>query len=545
MTYPKATSSSPAHLPLLFIKMRFVPFVALAAPVFAQYDAKPKPSAKPEKPQKPQLPGKPHPHGPPKKLVSRKDLIKDIKLEDLLAGSQQLQTFADEAGGNRAFGSTGHNATTEWLYQTLKATGYYDVYKQPFVELFTAATTKLTVAGEEIEAAYMTFGPSGDVTANVVKVNNLGCAVDDFPAGVSGQIALISRGTCPFADKAANAQTAGAVGAIIYNTEPNTPLSGTLGGDGDYAPVVGITKEAGEGIVAKLGNGTVEGTLFIDAIRENRTNYNVIAETKQGDHDNVLMLGGHTDSVFAGPGINDDGSGTIGTLMTGLALTKYKIKNAVRLGFWGAEEFGKLGSFYYMKTINGTFGGNATEANKIRAYLNFDMIASPNYVLGIYDGDGSAFNFSGAAGSDTIEKDFEEFYEERGLAHVPSLFTLRSDYAAFLENGIPSGGLFTGAEVLKTEEEAQLFGGEAGAPLDACYHQACDDIDNLALDAYLLNTQSIANSVAKYALSFEGIPRANMTLRKRGAERSRLMSRFDDGGHAHHGQTCGAGKHTI
>ncbi|RYN28207.1 putative leucine aminopeptidase 2 [Alternaria tenuissima] len=516
--------------------MRFVPFVALAAPVLAQYDAKPKPTAKP---------GKPHPSGPPRKLVSPKELIKEIKLEDLLEGSQQLQTFADEAGGNRAFGSTGHNATTEWLYQTLKATGYYDVYKQPFVELFTAATTKFTVAGEEIPVSYMTFGPSGDVTANLVKVNNLGCAVDDFPAEVSGQIALISRGTCPFADKAANALTAGAVGAAIYNNEPNTPLSGTLGGEGDYAPVVGMTKEAGDSLLAKLGNGTVEATLFIDAIRENRTNYNVIAETKQGDHDNVIMLGGHTDSVFAGPGINDDGSGTIGTLMTGLALTKFKIKNAVRLGFWGAEEFGKLGSFYYMKTINGTFGGNATEVNKLRAYLNFDMIASPNYVLGIYDGDGSAFNFSGAPGSDKIEKDFEEFYEERGLPHVPALFSLRSDYAAFLENGIPSGGLFTGAEVLKTEEEAQLFGGEAGQPLDACYHQACDTIDNLAEDAFLLNTQSIANSVAKYALSFEGIPRANMTLRKRGAERSRLMSRFDDGGHAHHGQTCGAGKHTI
>ncbi|KNG45201.1 leupeptin-inactivating enzyme 1 precursor [Stemphylium lycopersici] len=510
--------------------MRFVPFIALAAPVIAQYEAKPKPSGKPEK---------------PKKLVSPKDLIEDIKLEDLLKGSQQLQTFADEAGGNRAFGSTGHNATTEWLYQTLLATGYYDVYKQPFVELFTAATTKFTAAGEDIPVSYMTFGPSGDVTANIVKVNNLGCAAEDYPAGVSGQLALISRGTCTFSQKAIFAKAAGAVGALIYNNEPNQALSGTLGGEGDYPATVGMTKEAGEGLAAKLGNSTIEATLFVDAIRENRTNYNVIAETKEGDHDNVLMLGGHTDSVFAGPGINDDGSGTIGTLMTGLALTKYKIKNAVRLGFWGAEEFGKLGSFYYMKTINGTFGGNSTEVNKLRAYLNYDMIASPNYVLGIYDGDGSAFNFSGPTGSDKIERDHEQFYEERGLPHVPALFSLRSDYAAFLENGIPSGGLFTGAEVLKTEEEAQLFGGEAGAPLDGCYHQACDTIDNLAHDAFLLNTQSIANSVAKYAVSFEGIPRSNMTLRKRGAERSRLMSRFDDGGHAHHGQTCGVGKHAM
>jgi len=376
-------------------------------------------------------------------------------------------------------------------------------------------------------------------------VNELGCEVADFPSSVAGQIALISRGICTFAIKATNAKLAGAAGAAIYNNVPLTPLSGTLGGDGDYAPVVGMTQEAGNALLSQIGNGTVQASLFVDAIRENRTNYNVIAETKEGDHDNVLMIGGHTDSVFAGPGINDDGSGTIGSLVVGLELAKYKIKNAVRLGFWGAEEFGKLGSFYYLKTLNGTFAGSSTEVSKIRAYLNFDMIASPNYVLGIYDGDGSAFNFSGPTGSDKIEKDFEEFYESRGLSHVPSLFTLRSDYAAFLENGIPSGGLFTGAEVLKTAEEAVMFGGEAGVALDQCYHQACDTFDNLAQDAYLLNTQSIANSVAKYALSFEGIPRANATLRKRGAEHARMMARFDHGGHEHHGQPCGSGKNTV
>lgn len=344
--------------------MRFVPFIALAAPVLAQYNAKPWPSPTPNKPE----------GGGPKKLVSAEELIKAIKLDHLLAGSQQLQTFADENGGNRAFGSGGHNATTEWLYQTLKKTGYYEVYKQPFVELFTAATISLTVAGEAVPAEYLTYGPSGQVTASLVKVNNLGCDASDFPADVTGRIALISRGTCTFAIKTTNAKAAGAFGAIIYNNVPLQSLSGTLGGEGDYAPVVGLTQEAGNALLAKLGNGTVEATLSVNAIRENRTNYNVIAESKQGDHNNVLMLGGHTDSVFAGPGINDDSSGTIGTLVTALALTKFKLKNAVRLGFWGAEEFGKLGSFYYLKSINGTLGGNSTEVSKLRAYLNFDML---------------------------------------------------------------------------------------------------------------------------------------------------------------------------
>ncbi|KAF2027661.1 Zn-dependent exopeptidase [Setomelanomma holmii] len=504
--------------------MKYALFAAaLAAPALAQFDI----ALAPQK------------H---KKLVSPKELIKNVKLKDLLAGSQKLQDISDANGGNRAFGGGGHNATTEWLYQTLKKTGAYDVYKQPFVELFTAATVRLTAAGQDVKAEYLTYGPSANVNGTLVRINDLGCNATDFPSAVSGQIALISRGVCTFAIKATNAKAAGAAGAIIYNNVPLQALSGTLGGEGNYAPVVGLTQEAGNTLLSQVDNGTVTANLFVDAIRENRTNYNVIAETKEGDHNNVLMIGGHTDSVFAGPGINDDGSGTIGSLVVGLALAKYEIKNAVRLGFWGAEEFGKLGSFYYMKSLNGTLGGGASEVSKLRAYLNFDMIASPNYVLGIYDGNGDAFNFSGPTGSDKIEKDFEDFYESRGLPHVPSLFSLRSDYAAFLENGIPSGGLFTGAEVLKTPEEAQLFGGQAGQPLDGCYHQKCDDINNLAHDAYLLNTQSIANSVAKYALSFEGIPRANVTLRKGSAENSRLLARLDHGGHEHHDQTCGAGK---
>jgi Zn-dependent M28 family amino/carboxypeptidase len=257
------------------------------------------------------------------------------------------------------------------------------------------------------------------------------------------------------------------------------------------------------------------------------------------------MLGGHTDSVYAGPGINDDGSGSIGSLVVAKALTKFKVKNAVRFGFWGAEEFGKLGSFYYMKTINGSISGSAKEAHKVRAYLNFDMIASPNYVLGIYDGDGSAFNFSGPTGSATIEKDFQDFYTNKGLPYVPSVFSGRSDYAAFLENGIPSGGLFTGAEELKTEEEAQLFGGTAGVALDPNYHQKGDTIDNLNKEAFLLNTQSIANSVAKYAISWKGIPEADAQQRKRSADKHRFNARFDDHGHGNHAAPCGQGHIAI
>jgi hypothetical protein len=174
-------------------------------------------------------------YGYGKKLVSPKALQKLINIEDLLAGSQKLQDFADENGGNRAFGGAGHNATVDYLYDTLKATNYYDVSKQAFVELFSSATVELTAGGVEYVASYMTYGPSGQASAPVVAVSNLGCAAADYPTEVSGAIALISRGTCTFAEKATAAKVAGAAAAIIYNNVPGS-LAGTLGAVGDYAP---------------------------------------------------------------------------------------------------------------------------------------------------------------------------------------------------------------------------------------------------------------------------------------------------------------------
>ncbi|KAF2738950.1 Zn-dependent exopeptidase [Polyplosphaeria fusca] len=472
--------------------------------------------------------------------VTSEALQELITIEDLMAGSQDLQDIADANGGNRAFGGAGHNATVDYLVKTLEETGGYEVSTQAFVELFSAATVELSVGGTEYAGSYMTYGPSGTAGASLIKVANFGCNATDYPAEVSGNVAFISRGTCDFRVKATSAKAAGAMGTIIYNNVPGS-LAGTLGAVGDYAPTIGIDQDDGQAILAQLGSGTVSADLLVDAISENRTTWNVVAETKEGDHDNVLTLGGHTDSVFAGPGINDDGSGTIGILTVAKALTNFKVKNAVRFLFWSAEEYGKLGSFHYLRTLNGTISGNQTEVSKIRAYLNFDMIASPNYVLGIYDGDGSAFNLSGPAGSAKIERDFEKFYESKEKPHVPALFSFRSDYAAFLENGVPAGGLFTGAEVLKTEEEARLFGGEAGVALDANYHQAGDTVDNLSEEAFLLNTQSIANSVAMYAMSWEGIPKVNATIAKRDAHLHRHHAARDLGHtHEHLSGPCGA-----
>lgn len=468
--------------------------------------------------------------------VTSESLQARINLEDLLSGSQKLQDIADEADGNRVFGGKGHNATVDWLYESLTKLDYYDVTKQPFTELYAAGTADITVDGEPLEAAIMTYTPAGSGSGSLILASNVGCTAEDYPAETEGNVAFVSRGTCSFSQKSVAARAAGAIGIIIFNNVPGS-LSGTLGEPFlDYAPTVGISQEDSVPILEALEAGDVTVEFEVDATVEERLTFNVIAETKEGDHDNVLVLGGHSDSVAAGPGINDDGSGIVGVLRVAEALTHYKVKNAVRFAFWSAEEFGLLGSYYYINSIN----GSETDLAKIRAYLNFDMIASPNYVYGIYDGDGSAFNLTGPPGSGAIEKEFEDFFRANDANSVPSEFSGRSDYAAFIENGIPSGGLFTGAEQLKTAEEAVLFGGEVGVAYDVNYHLAGDDINNLNHEAYLLNTKAIANSVAKYAMSWESIEEVDMTKRRWAADRAVFAKR--SGAHTHtHSGPCGGG----
>lgn len=470
--------------------------------------------------------------------VTSEALVDLIKLEDLEAGAITLQKIADENDGTRVFGSPGHDATVEYLIEELEKLGYYDVTKQAFEELFSGGSGSLTVDGTEYATDILTYTPNGEATGLLVVVDNLGCEEGDFPAEVEGQIALISRGECPFAQKTLNAGTAGAAAALIYNNVEGT-LAGTLGGvDDGYVPVLGLTLEDGEALVALAG---AEAVLEVNAILENRTTYNVIAETKGGDHDNVIALGAHTDSVEAGPGINDNGSGSIGILAVAKALINFSTTNAVRFMWWSAEEFGLLGAEYYVSQLN----QSETEIAKIRAYLNFDMIASPNYGIFIYDGDGSGFNLTGPPGSAEIEAGFETFFTAKGSPYAPTEFSGRSDYGPFLDNGIASGGLFTGAEGVKTEEEAALFGGEAGLAYDENYHQEGDTIDNLNYDAFLLNTQAIADAIGNYAVDLSSIPLRSAPERKRAAEKARAIKAKRADGHTHvHSAPCGGAKKT-
>ena len=133
------------------------------------------------------------------------------------------------------------------------------------------------------------------------------------------------------------------------------------------------------------------------------------------------------------------------------------------------------------------------------------MIGSPNFARLIYDGDGSAFGEAGPLGSDRIERTFERHFEREDLASGETAFDGRSDYLAFIDAGIPAGGLFTGAEEIKTPEEQALYGGQAGVAFDECYHQACDDIDNVSRRGLGQMSAAVVDAVARYSVSTESL----------------------------------------
>lgn len=441
-----------------------------------------------------------------------------VTLDGLLAQTRALQQIADANDGFRAAGTTGHSASAGYVFGQLSAAGY-NVTLQPFEFPYFQESAPLvfeqtaptpTVYSAE-EAVTMTYSAGGDVTGTLQAVDLVlpptpdpsstsGCEPADFAGFTPGNVALMQRGTCGFLVKAQNAEAAGAVGAVIFNEgNANFPdrqelLNGTLGTPDVGIPVVGTTFALGSQL-----NSTpdTEVHITVTAIADVRTTFNVIAETKGGRADNVVMLGAHLDSVPAGPGINDNASGSAALLeiAEGLATSIKRPVNKVRFAWWSAEEFNLLGSEHYVANLT------PSQLGDIALYLNFDMIASPNFGRFVYDGDDSDATGAGAGpdGSAAIETVFTDYFASKDLPTEGTDFDGRSDYGPFIAQGIPSGGLFTGAEDIKTPEQAAKFGGTAGVAFDACYHQACDNTRNLSNKAFIQNADAAAHATATFA----------------------------------------------
>lgn len=398
--------------------------------------------------------------------------------EGILEHARRLEEIAEENGGDRAAGTSGYDASAAYVAQRLRAASY-DVTVQRFefpyfLELSPPRLERVS-SGERPDAPgwefeTMRYSGSGEATARVSPVDldspASGCAPEDFAGFPEGGVALLRRGVCSFARKAANAGAAGASATVISNEEGQRGVpTGTLGRPGVAIPVLGASFEAGE----ELARGATV-RVSVSTISENRETANVISDTPTGRSDRTVVVGAHLDSVPEGPGINDNASGSATILEVAEEMSKLKIepRNRVRFAFWGAEEEGLLGSEHYVE------GLSEREVEGIDAYLNFDMLASPNGVRFVYDDRGNP------PGSESVEEVFTGYFESQRLPAEPDDSLVgRSDHGPFAQRGVPVGGLFSGAEGTKTAQQAEVYGGEPGAPLDPCYHRACDGVENL------------------------------------------------------------------
>ncbi|MDR7253966.1 Zn-dependent M28 family amino/carboxypeptidase [Nocardioides sp. BE266] len=468
------------------------------------------------------------PHDP-----QAKKFVKGVSVRDITEHQTELQRIASLNDDTREVFSNGYQESLDYVVDTLRDAGYrpeltqfnfpFWAETQPPVLNRVAPTPKTYVPGDAADsdqptADFITMANSPTVeltNAPVFPVGGIvdpptggsasGCAEADY-AGVSGKVALVQRGTCAFVTKWSLAQAAGATGVIIYN-EGNTParqnpifVDNQPDPPATIAAVITSYTLGNELLQAyKSGqNPTVDFKVYGDFT--DRFIPQVIAETRGGDPNHVVVVGAHLDSVTAGPGINDDGSGTATLLAQAeeLASGHYKLRNKVRFAWWGAEENGLVGSTYYAHDLS------QAEVDKIDVMLDYDMLASPNYVRFVYDGDGNAEpdNPAGPEGSGKVEQVFDDWFTAQGLESARVPFDGRSDYVGFTDRGIPAGGVFAGAEGVKTAEEAATYGGAAGSWYDPCYHQICDNLITVLTGVPPLDAEGLApegDDAAKHA----------------------------------------------
>jgi Zn-dependent M28 family amino/carboxypeptidase len=457
-----------------------------------------------------------------------------VTVAGILEHEQAFQAIADAAAGNRLSGTPGYDSSADYVAQRAAAAGF-DVemhefeYVLDFIADFEAPVLSIeggtefvggiagASLGGDFGSMFKSTPYSVDVSAPVWAIDlalpatgppntsTSGCQDADYAGMPAGAIIIVQRGTCPFAEKFLRADASGAAAMVFINEgQPGRTEPLWFNFDGINIPTFAATVETG----TELANGVLSGDTGVTARFKiewrpgSYTTTNVIAETTGGDPDNVIVVGAHLDSVGVGAGINDNGSGSAMILEIAEQMTKVSPRNKVRFMWFGAEESGLLGSEAYVA------GLSAQERAQIAAMLNFDMIGSPNFVRFVYDGDlsDSAPLPDGAPpGSGAIETLFLDYFASQGLATEPTAFDGRSDYGPFIEAGIPAGGLFTGAEGIKTAEQAATYGGEAGEQYDPCYHLSCDDMNNLSLPAIDQMSDAAAHATISLAQSTQAI----------------------------------------
>jgi Peptidase family M28/PA domain len=457
---------------------------------------------------------------------------------------QALQAIADANPGadghpSRNSGEPGYKASVDYVAKLMKQAGY-DVSIQPYT--FTYTSFVGTPTWSEVSPTARSFtlvddwnpGTSnGDATGAQIKPaggivlpptptssSTSGCTPADFNSSFAGKIALVQRGGCNFGVKVINAEAAGAVGVVIFN-EGNPGRTAVINGslldanNNPFVPSVPVAFTSfatGQSLFNEYQAGTppVMNLSIHVVVDPNREDYNLIAESKGGDPNHVVVVDAHLDAIY-GAGMLDNGSGSVTILDIAQKMRKVKPLNKLRFIWFGGEELGLLGSHYYVDNLS------SSQLSRIRYDLDADVTATPNYSIGILDP--AAPDFFGRTVSTTFPQQVYEpskvsrdqsvaFFDSIGKNHI-FFSPVGTDAFSFNEAGVPASGLLTGQDCCKTQEEVDLFGGTLGnyegnlGTFDGgCVDNPfrwCDNLSNNDPGVLTFMSQAFANTVVRMA----------------------------------------------
>jgi hypothetical protein len=470
-------------------------------------------------------------------------LVECIQQPDLMAHMQSMQAIADANPGpdgmpSRNSGEPGYKASADYVAQKMEDAGYnvreqkypFDYYAYTGIPSFSSNGTDLVLNqdwGPGASLGSLTGGTLTMVSNNVMPPttapsSSAGCAAGDFPASVAGHPVLIQRGGCNFGAKVKNAEAAGATGVVIFNEGNTNPdrtglqIGSMIDADGNAfvatIPVAFVTFAVGQAMYDAVVNGTPPSiSIDIKAIYQpNADDWNVIAESKGGDKNHVVVVDAHLDAIY-GAGMLDNASGSMAILDIGQMLQNVTPQNKLRFIWFGGEEVGLLGSQFYVNNLT------STQASHIGYDLDADVFGTPNYLIGILD----------PAAPDLFSKQVPEtfpnkvykpsqvsrdqsiaFFDKAGYNHE-LISPNGTDAIWFNRIGVPASGLLTGQDCCKTQEEVDLFGGQTGnfegnlgTTDGGCVDNPfrwCDNIDNVDPANFTLMSKAFANTVVRMA----------------------------------------------
>ena len=389
-----------------------------------------------------------------------------ITEQGLVEHLRALQRIADRHGGDRAAGTPGYRASAGYVAGVLRAFGWRVRLEEVPLRLPTETSPPRLAIGplgalEPVrEFRAPTYSGSGQGRGALRPLDG-GCSAADFAALRAGEVALVPSGGCFNFVKARNAARAGALALLVGDdTRGRGVPTGTLVFDAPL-PVLIVSR----GIARRLSPG-MEVSLRVDTAVEPGTTWNVIADAGAAAAGRVSMAGAHLDSVPAAAGINDNGSG-VATLLEAAQVLGPRPPGRVRLAFWGAEELGLIGSRRYVGSLS------RGDRREIAAYLNLDMVGSPNAVPAVY-GDGDA----------GLTRLLRRVHPGEEVAVTAAG---RSDHAPFDDAGIPVAGLYTGSEER----------GPGRRPRDPCYHLPCDTLANVDREVLLRMARATARALGE------------------------------------------------